>query len=78
MREIKKEIKNIVCAILGCKRVSFRKAFKKIDLNSLNFAELIVQTEDKFGVELTGDQITCFHNLREFSIYIGSKVLYDG
>lgn len=73
--EVKKTVRKLVCGILGCKKVSFRKALRKIGLESLSFAELIVQTEDKFGIELAGDRISYFRNLNEFAIYVESKLI---
>ena len=77
MNKVKKKIKSIVSDILGCKRVSFRKDIRSIGLESLSFTELIIKTEDEFGIELLSDEITRFHNLKMYAAYVESKVNDD-
>lgn len=77
MKAIKKKVKEIVCDLLDCKRISFRKDLRNIGLDSLSFTELIIRTEDELGVELFNDEITRFRNLKMFVIYVESKINDD-
>lgn len=77
MKVYRKTIGRIACEILGRKRVSFRKDLRAIGLESLSFAELVARAEDEFGIELFGDEIARFHNLKMFVAYVESKI-YDG
>jgi acyl carrier protein len=74
MNRVKKKIKAIACEILGCKRISFRKRFRRIGFESLSFTELVVKTEEAFGIELLIDEIARFRTLKMFAVYAESKI----
>lgn len=77
MSSAKRTIKRLVCEILGVRRVSFRKDLRSIGLESMSFAELVVRTEEEYGIELFGDELARFQNLRSFVIYVESKTNDD-
>lgn len=77
MKSVKKIIKRLACEILGTERVSFRKDLRQVGLESISFAELVARTEDEYGIELFGDEIARFQNLKSFAVYVESKTNDD-